>query len=125
MAMTTSGNLNNALNISFVNADKLAKAAFILRALNNPIRKKIFDHLLDHEHSSVTHLIIKLRLEQSVISQHLAIMRKAKIVTFLKTGKFVYYYLNKDRVVEIKNCINSLVDTTSEAPIRGLSVKLK
>ena len=60
--------------------------------------------------ATVTDLVFNLREEQIVISQHLSILRQAKIVTFLKKGKNVYYFLNKSRIVEIQKCLSKLFE---------------
>ena len=46
-------------------------------------------------------LCVRLRLEQSVASQHLAILRKAGIVSTQRDGKFIYYSVNFKRLEEI------------------------
>lgn len=102
------------------NYDAVKNAALIIRALNNPLRKRIIDLLLRNETANVTHMVHTLREEQTVISQHLNIMRQAKIVTFLKKGKNVYYFLNRSRVTEIQNCLTMLFE---ENPGRDLKKK--
>ena len=42
---------------------------------------------------TVTDIYVKLRLEQSVASQHLAILRKAGVVQTERDGKFIFYSL--------------------------------
>ncbi|MEO7960628.1 MAG: metalloregulator ArsR/SmtB family transcription factor [Ginsengibacter sp.] len=80
---------------------QLKKAAFIIRALNHPTRQAIFDYLAKNPNKTVTDLMTFMQIEQPVISQHLAILRRAKIIFHLKNGKFVHYFLNKVRVEEI------------------------
>ncbi len=93
-----------------INYNHVRKAAIVLRALNHPLRQKIFDYLAVTGTSTVTEIINKFQLEQSVISQHLAILRRAKIISNLKTGKFVHYYINNARVIEIQSFLDSLLD---------------
>ncbi|MDB5198196.1 MAG: regulatory protein ArsR [Chitinophagaceae bacterium] len=100
-----------------INFDDVKKAAVIIRALNNPLRKRLIDFLLKNETATVTNIVFNLREEQTIISQHLNILRKAKIVTFLKKGKNVYYFLNKPRVAEIQKSLEGLFD---EIPIEDL-----
>jgi DNA-binding transcriptional ArsR family regulator len=57
---------------------------------------------------TVTEIFIKLRLEQSVASQHLAILRKAGVLATERDGKFIYYKLNEDRIKEISTIVNDL-----------------
>jgi DNA-binding transcriptional ArsR family regulator len=58
---------------------------------------------------TVTEIYIKLRIEQSIASQHLSILRRSGVVISKRTGKFIYYSLNKERLVEIGNLIKELV----------------
>lgn len=87
---------------------ELRKVVLALRAVNHDLRKEIVRLLSIQEKMTVTQLYVKLRLEQSVASQHLAILRKAGIVVTEREGKFIYYTLNKDRLVEINKLIVDL-----------------
>ncbi|MBA3675318.1 MAG: helix-turn-helix transcriptional regulator, partial [Chitinophagaceae bacterium] len=48
-------------------------------------------------------------LEQSVASQHLAILRKAGIVSTKRESKFIYYTINKKRIAAIEEFVSKLV----------------
>lgn len=89
---------------------KIKKAALVLRAINHKLRQQIVQTINEHKRISVTDLYVKLRLEQSVASQHLAILRKADIVSTIREGKFIYYTINHDRIEEIINFASNLVD---------------
>ena len=52
---------------------------------------------------------VKLRLEQSVASQHLAILRKAGIVSTEREGKFIFYTINIPRIDSINGFVKNLV----------------
>lgn len=80
---------------------ELKKAAVILRALNHKLRQQMIKVIDEHGKITVTDLYIKLRLEQSVASQHLAILRKAGFVTTSREGKYIYYSLNMSRLEDI------------------------
>jgi DNA-binding transcriptional ArsR family regulator len=79
-----------------------------LRAINHPLRKQIMTMLEETPKLTVTEIFIKLRLEQSVASQHLAILRKAGVLATERDGKFIYYKLNEDRIKEISTIVNDL-----------------
>jgi DNA-binding transcriptional ArsR family regulator len=85
------------------------KAAAVFRALNHPLRQKILSLLHQHEKLRVTELFIKLRMEQPVVSQHLALMRQAGLVKAEKKGKFVFYSVDYNRVEKIKAVSERLV----------------
>ncbi len=85
------------------------KAALILRALNHKLRQQLVKLIEEEKKITVTEIYVHLRLEQSVASQHLAILRKAGIVTTEREGKFIYYLINHKRIDEISRIVNELV----------------
>jgi len=89
---------------------KIKKAALVLRAINHKLRQLIIKTIYEHKRISVTDLYVKLRLEQSVASQHLAILRKADIVSTVREGKYIYYTVNFDRIEEIMTFVKNLID---------------
>ena len=103
--------LNDAVNKTNIKIDFLhvKKASLILRALNHKLRQQIVRLLDESKRMTVTEIYVKLRLEQSVASQHLAILRRAGIVSTERDGKFIFYGVNYARVEEVNNFIESLV----------------
>lgn len=91
-----------------LNYTTLKKAVLTLRAVNHPLRKEMIALLEEKKKMTVTELYIKLRLEQSVASQHLAILRKADVLTTERDGKFIYYSLNTSRIEEIAGLVEEL-----------------
>ena len=87
---------------------ELRKAVLVLRAINHKLRQRIIDLLEENEHMTVTDIYIKLRLEQSVASQHLAILRRAGVVITERQGKFINYSLDKDRLAQISRLVEEL-----------------
>ncbi len=98
--------VNNGLNINYYN---VKKASLILRSLNHKLRQQIIKIINENEKLAVTEIYVKLRLEQSVASQHLAILRKAGIVATKREGKFVYYTINAQRVAAIEEFVSKLL----------------
>ena len=88
---------------------RIKKAALVLRALNHKLRQQIIKTISDHKRITVTELYVKLRLEQSVASQHLAILRKADIVSTVREGKFIFYTINEERILAINEFVKNLV----------------
>jgi DNA-binding transcriptional ArsR family regulator len=95
------------VKVDFVN---LKKAAMILRALNHKLRQQIVKLIDENKRLTVTEIYIKLRLEQSVASQHLAILRRAGIVKTTRDGKFIYYSVHSTRIEGIMSCVHSLTE---------------
>ena len=87
---------------------ELRKAVLVLRAVNHKLRQKIIDLLEENSKMTVTDIYIKLRLEQSVASQHLAILRRAGVVATDRQGKFIYYSLDADRLNQISRLVEEL-----------------
>lgn len=87
----------------------LKKADLIIRALNHKLRLQIIRLLQDKGEMAVTEIYSKLKIEQSVASQHLAILRRAGIVNTRREGKFIYYTLHTPRIEEIFEISKSLV----------------
>lgn len=63
----------------------------------------------EHKKITVTELYIKLRLEQSVASQHLSILRKAGFVKTSREGKYIYYSINPERLNEVMRYTSQLL----------------
>lgn len=89
---------------------QLKKAALVLRAINHKLRQQILRLINEHDRMTVTEIYVKLRLEQSVASQHLAILRKAGFVNTVRDGKFIYYSVSKQRLVEVHEFSQQLLN---------------
>ena len=85
------------------------KAAMVLRSINHKLRQQMIRLLEDHKRMTVTEIYVKLRLEQSVASQHLAILRKAGFVNTLRDGKFIFYSVNYTRLDQVHNIVHELL----------------
>jgi DNA-binding transcriptional ArsR family regulator len=85
------------------------KAAMILRALNHKLRQQIVKLIDEQQKMTVTEIYVKLRLEQSVASQHLAILRRAGIVITTREGKFIFYTVDYNRLEQINLFVEQLV----------------
>ena len=88
---------------------RLKKAAMILRAINHKLRQQLLKLIDENQKITVTEIYVNLRLEQSVVSQHLAILRRAGIVITKREGKFIYYSLNYKRIKEVNEFVEQLV----------------
>lgn len=95
-----------AVNINYHN---VKKASLVLRALNHKLRQQILSLIETEKKITVTEIYVRMRLEQSVASQHLAIMRRAGVVTTQREGKFIYYLVNYKRIDELNQCVQELV----------------
>lgn len=96
----------NAVKVDYL---RTKKAALILRAVNHKLRQQMIKLIDDRKQITVTELYVKLRLEQSVASQHLAILRRAGIVTTTRDGKFIHYSVNYARLAEVVKFVDELL----------------
>ncbi len=100
--------LNSGVNQIELDYAELRKAVLVLRAVNHKLRQSIIDLLEEGNRMTVTDIYIKLRLEQSVASQHLAILRRAGVVSTDREGKFIYYSIDKERLNQISRLVEEL-----------------
>lgn len=110
LEMPTASGIENSspLNLN-VDLHNVKKAALVLRAINHKLRQQILKLIEESGRMTVTEIYVKLRLEQSVASQHLAILRKAGFVKTERDGKFIYYSVNNDRLEELNKFVQDLV----------------
>ncbi len=91
--------------------DKLSirKALLVFRAINHPLRLAMIRMIQNNNKVSVTEIFVELRIEQSVASQHLAILRRAGLVLPEREGKFMYYKPNENKLQLINKVIQDLL----------------
>jgi len=82
-----------------VNVD-FQKAAEIIRSVNHPLRQSIIK-LIRNKALTVTQIYTALKMEQSVVSQHLKILRDVDVVSRQRDGKFIKYLANTERLEQI------------------------
>ena len=75
--------------------DKLHISSTVMRALAHPLRLQIIRLLKEQQSASVQVIYTTLEIEQSVASQHLRILRDAKLVYTERQGKFIQYHLEE------------------------------
>jgi len=106
LLLNTDSENGTALKVDLLN---VKKAALVLRAINHKLRQQMLKLIDEHGKMTVTELYVKLRLEQSVASQHLAILRKAGFVKTTRDGKFIYYSVNTSRIDELNKFVEELL----------------
>ena len=107
-AVPTASAMESFSSVS-VDLYNVKKAAMVLRAINHKLRQQILKLIDESGKMTVTEIYVKLRLEQSVASQHLAILRKAGFVKTERDGKFIYYSVSQERLEELNKFVKELV----------------
>jgi DNA-binding transcriptional ArsR family regulator len=100
---------DNIQNITLPDALAVKKAAVLLRAINHKLRQQILILILQHDRMKVTDIFENLYLEQSVASQHLAVLRRAGFVKTKREGKFIWYSVNLQRLEQVQKVIDILI----------------
>jgi DNA-binding transcriptional ArsR family regulator len=100
--------VNNGAEEIRLEYPSLRKVLLVLRAVNHPLRKQIMEMLAGVESMIVTNLHIQLKKEQSIVSQHLAVLRRAGVLLTKRSGKFIYYSINRNRLNDIENLVENI-----------------
>jgi len=74
--------------------EKLEYSVQLARALAHPLRLKILEFIDKKGSINVNKIYNALKLEQSITSQHLRILRNAEVVKANRQGKMVIYDIN-------------------------------
>jgi DNA-binding transcriptional ArsR family regulator len=83
------------------------RAATIGRAMADPKRLCVLESLADGE-LSVSDLSARVRCQVPNMSQHLAVLRSAGLVTTRREGSTVFYRLTDSRVLEAYQLIQAI-----------------
>jgi DNA-binding transcriptional ArsR family regulator len=90
--------------------ETLTKAKAMIRAANHPLRSKILVLIKENGNRiHVTPIYKKLRIEQSVGSQQLGILRRAGLVSTKKEGKVRFYSVNEDAIKHLLQTCDVLI----------------
>ncbi len=87
------------------NQENLNTATEILRAIAHPLRLAIVEFVDQKKLINVNKIYNTLKLEQSITSQHLRILRNVDLVHTKREGKFIYYSLNYDKIEQVNQSI--------------------
>lgn len=84
-----------------------ARASTLLKSMANETRLIILCQLAGGE-KSVSELLENIQLSQSALSQHLAILRRERIVTTRRKAQSVYYSLGNQDVIAVMETLYNL-----------------
>lgn len=98
--------IHPALELKIPNVQK---AATVLKAVNHDLRIRMLNLIHEKGPITVTEIYTKLGLEQSVASQHLALLRKAGFVQTERQGKCIFYKINYERFTELDQFVNKIL----------------
>lgn len=87
----------NTINFGLANIDLYSD---LFKALGHPVRLQIVLGLSTN-HCHVNQMVEKLNLPQPTVSQHLSVLRNAKIITPEKNGVLTCYKITDPTVLDI------------------------
>jgi ArsR family transcriptional regulator len=94
--------------------------ANIAQALAHPSRLMILEALNEQERC-VSELTDLVRADQSTVSKHLAVLRNAGLVEDRKQGTLSYYRLRCPCVLQIFDCVETVLRQNLEAQAASLA----
>ena len=97
---------SKSLDVDF---NDIKKASAVLRSLNHKMRQKIIFFIHERNECNVKDIYTTLKLEQSLTSLHLAILRKSKLVETKRVGQSIMYSVNYTTVSTIKKGAKILI----------------
>jgi ArsR family transcriptional regulator len=86
--------------------EKLQVSTELMRALAHPLRLKILEFLDQNKNIQVNQIYNTLKIEQSIASQHLRILKNAGVLVADKDGKYMHYNIDYQRVSNAVKAIN-------------------
>ncbi len=91
--------------------DNASRASVLLKTMANEWRLLILCHLAEQERS-VSELEKLIGLNQSALSQHLAILRREQLVKTRREAQSIYYSLASDEAAQIMGTLYTLYCST-------------
>ena len=91
--------------------EKLTVSTELMRALAHPLRLKILEFLDQNKNIQVNQIYNTLKIEQSIASQHLRILKNAGVLVADKDGKYMHYAIDYQRVSNAVKAINRFLST--------------
>ena len=85
-----------------------------IEALGDPTRRQLFERIRRGS-CSVTELVAIVPVSQPAVSQHLKVLRQAKLVRVEKQGKQRIYHLNPVGLAELRRYAESLWEDVLQA----------
>lgn len=93
--------------------NEFSQIAEVLKILGHPTRLRIISELIDSD-KTVSELWHLVGVSQSLVSQHLAVLRRSGIIKSVRRGNTVYYSVTNPFVVKIlkltKNKVKQMRD---------------
>ncbi|MBK8723039.1 MAG: helix-turn-helix transcriptional regulator [Saprospiraceae bacterium] len=93
-----------------INHEKLQTSSEILRALAHPLRMMILEFIDTNKSVHVNEIYNTLKLEQSITSQHLRVLRAAGVVVTKREGKYIHYAIDYSKVSNATSAVGQFLE---------------
>lgn len=90
---------------------QLDKTMRVLKAIAHPVRLSMVRLISENEEVNVNQIYTDLKLEQSITSQHLKVLRDTEFVNTRRDGKYIYYQINKQKLASIGDKVNAFMES--------------
>ena len=100
------------MGMQAISDDELEAVAEVFQLLSTPIRCGIFLHLAEGP-KPVHELVAAMGVSQTLMSQHLRVLRMSRLVVAERHGREVHYALTDHHVLHI---VRDAVEHTKEIP---------
>ena len=91
------------------NQEKLQYSSLLMKSLAHPLRLRILEYSDSEGIINVNNMYHTLKIEQSVTSQHLRLLRMANVVQANKEGKYVKYNINYPILERAQRAVNTFL----------------
>jgi DNA-binding transcriptional ArsR family regulator len=95
--------------------DAIAEVQEFLRALASETRQRILFLFVDGQERTVSRVAEDARLGQSTASEHLAVLRRAGLLTARREGKEVYYWPDRARISALLRQLSEMLSSCCRA----------
>ncbi|MBK8045370.1 MAG: helix-turn-helix transcriptional regulator [Haliscomenobacter sp.] len=92
-----------------LNHEKLEVSSALLRALAHPLRLQILEFIDQNDAINVNKIYSSLKLEQSITSQHLRVLRMADLVKTERDGKYIHYRIDYEKLDQTMQAIRAFL----------------
>jgi DNA-binding transcriptional ArsR family regulator/DNA-binding CsgD family transcriptional regulator len=95
-----------------IDTPAIKKAASVYRAIYHPLRLQIMELIHKAGTINVTPIIKKFKLEQSLISAHLKILRDAELLDTRREGQQIFYSVNSKNLNRLSQLTDQLLSVS-------------
>ena len=82
--------------VNSFNKAPIRKTLILLRSVNHKVRQRIIEIIGQGKKIVVTDICNEINLDQSAVSQHLAVLRQSGVVQTERRGKYIFYFFMQD-----------------------------